>query len=87
MKNAPRVREVLEASGKVVAVFQGHSHRNDYREIAGIHYVTLVAMVEGSGAESNGYSVLDALPGGALRLTGFRMQRGHEFQPRTGRGR
>jgi 3',5'-cyclic AMP phosphodiesterase CpdA len=79
VKNAPRVREILERSGRVLAVFQGHSHKNDYREIAGIHYTTLVAMIEGSGAENNGYSVLDVLPGGALRLTGFRMQQSREL--------
>lgn len=75
VKNAARVREILERSGRVLAVFQGHSHDNDYREVGGIHYCTLVAMVEGSGAASNGYSLLEILPGDTLRLTGFRRQR------------
>jgi alkaline phosphatase len=74
VKNNGRVREVLEASKRVLAVFQGHSHQNDLREIAGIHYCTLVAMVEGSGLENNGYSLLDIEPDGTLRLTGFRRQ-------------
>ena len=56
VKNSAEVRNVLEASGNVLAVFQGHSHKNDPNEIGGIHYCTLVAMVEGSGAENNGYS-------------------------------
>ena len=51
VKNAADVRKVLEESGKVLAVFQGHSHKNDYKEIGGIHYCTLVAMIEGSGRE------------------------------------
>ena len=33
-------------SGKVLAVLQGHNHHNDYRDIAGIHYCTLAAMVD-----------------------------------------
>ena len=35
-----------------------HTHKNDHRDIGGIHYCTLVAMVEGSGAANNGYSVM-----------------------------
>jgi alkaline phosphatase len=77
VRNAPQIREALEASGKVLAVFQGHSHQNDYQEIAGIHYTTLVAMVEGAGAENNGYSYLDLHADGAIRLTGFRKQKSY----------
>lgn len=74
VRNAAEVRALLEKSGKVLAVFQGHSHKNDYQQIAGIHYTTLVAMVEGSGMENNGYSMLDIMADGSLRLNGFRRQ-------------
>ncbi len=74
VQNAPAVRSLLEKSGKVLAVFQGHSHKNDYQQIAGIHYTTLVAMVEGSGAENNGYSMLEVMADSSLRLKGFRRQ-------------
>jgi predicted phosphodiesterase len=74
VRNAAEVRALLEKSGKVLAVFQGHSHKNDYQQIAGIHYTTLVAMIEGSGAENNGYSLLDIMSDGSLRLNGFRRQ-------------
>ena len=74
VRNAAAVRKLLEAAGNVMAVFQGHSHKNDHREIGGIHYTTLVAMVEGTGEENNGYSTLDLLSNGALRLQGFRKQ-------------
>ena len=74
VKNNADVRKVLESSGTVLAVFQGHSHQNDLKEIGGIHYCTLVAMVEGSGAENNGYSLMDVEPDGTIRLTGFRRQ-------------
>jgi len=74
VRNAAEVRALLEKSGKVLAVFQGHSHKNDYQLIAGIHYTTLVAMVEGSGTESSGYTMLEVLADGSLRLNGFRKQ-------------
>ncbi len=74
VRNAAEVRSLLEKSGKVLAVFQGHSHKNDYQQIAGIHYTTLVAMIEGSGEENNGYSLLDIMADGSLRLNGFRRQ-------------
>ncbi|QDT45383.1 3',5'-cyclic adenosine monophosphate phosphodiesterase CpdA [Gimesia alba] len=74
VKNSSEVRKVLEQSGKVAAVFQGHSHRNHYSEIGGIHYCTMVAMVEGSGLSNNGYSTLDLLEDGSLVLNGFRKQ-------------
>ncbi|MEQ9411407.1 MAG: metallophosphoesterase [Fuerstiella sp.] len=74
VKNNAEVRRVLETSGQVLAVFQGHSHQNDVKLIGGIHYCTLVAMVEGSGPENNGYSLMDIEPDGTIRLTGFRKQ-------------
>lgn len=79
VKNCRAVRTVLEASGNVLAVLQGHSHQNDLNEIGGIHYCTLVAMVEGSGVENNGYSLLDLQPDGSIRLTGFRKQRDYSW--------
>jgi Similar to alkaline phosphatase phoA (EC 3.1.3.1) len=83
VKNCPEVRGLFERSGKVLAVFQGHSHQNDLTEIGGIHYCTLVAMVEGSGAENNGYSVMEIAPDGTIGLKGFRMQQGYDWK-RTG---
>ncbi|MBL8818164.1 MAG: metallophosphoesterase [Planctomyces sp.] len=74
IRNCPELRTIFEDSGKVLAVFQGHSHQNDLKDIGGIHYCTLVAMVEGSGAENNGYSVMEISKDGSIRLTGFRMQ-------------
>jgi alkaline phosphatase len=77
VKNAKAVRKQLEDSGKVLAVFQGHSHKNDYKEIAGIHYCVLVAMVEGSGRDNNGYSLMDIAADGGIRVTGFQKQKTH----------
>ena len=82
VKNSAEVRKVLEASGNVLTVFQGHSHQNDLKEIGGIHYCTLVAMVEGWGAENNGYSLMDITSDGTIRLTGFRKQTSHRWDRR-----
>lgn len=84
VKNSPQVRGILEAAGNVLAVFQGHSHQNDLKEISGIPYCTLVAMVEGSGAEHNGYALLEVDSGNHLRLHGFRKQQSHQWRQRTG---
>ncbi len=80
VKNSPEIRRILEEQGNVLAVFQGHSHKNDLKEIGGIHYCTLVAMVEGTGPENNGYSVLELAPQGTLKLTGFRQQQTRTWQ-------
>jgi predicted phosphodiesterase len=80
VRNAAEVRALLEKSHKVVAVFQGHSHKNDYQQIEGIHYTTLVAMVEGTGLESSGYTMLDVMADGSLRLQGFRRQAARELK-------
>jgi len=80
VKNNAEVRKVLESSEKVLAVFQGHSHQNDLKEIGGIHYCTLVAMVEGSGPENNGYSLMEIEPNGSIQLTGFRKQKPYKWE-------
>lgn len=78
VKNAPAVRAVLEAAN-VQAVLQGHSHKNDHNEINGIHYCTLVAMVEGAGPENNGFSTMQLHPGGTIAITGFVKQASYRW--------
>lgn len=81
VRNAPAVRRLLEKSGSVLAVFQGHNHVNDHKLIEGIHYVTLAAMVEGSGLASSGYSLLDLFPDGVLALRGFVKHQDRKLAP------
>lgn len=81
VKNASAVRRILEESGRVLAVFQGHSHQNDHQEIAGIHYCTLRAMVEGAGIENNAFTQVDVLAGGVMRVTGFDKQSHYQWKP------
>ncbi len=80
VRNCPNVRNIFEESGKVLTVFQGHSHQNDLKDINGIHYCTLFAMVEGSGAENNGYSIMNMSHDGTIRLTGFRKQTRYDWE-------
>ena len=81
VKNNTKVRQILESSGHVLAVFQGHSHKNELKNIAGIHYCTLVAMVEGAGLESNGFSVVEIQPDGTIVVTGAKKQKSYSWKP------
>jgi alkaline phosphatase len=71
LASSSQVRKVLEASGRVLAVFQGHSHHDEYSCLNGIHYCTLRALVEGSGPDHNACAVLNVYQDGTLRLDGF----------------
>jgi len=72
VNNAKEVRSILERSGKTLAVFQGHNHRGHYSRLAGIHYYTLKAMVEGSGSHNNAYAVVEIHEDGTISITGYR---------------
>ena len=79
VKNGPEVRKILEDSGKVLAVLQGHFHFGNYQEVGGLHYCTLQAVVEGSGADNNAYAMMEILPGDGIRITGFRKQKSYKW--------
>jgi len=83
VKNADDVRQILEESGKVLAVFQGHYHEGSYRLIEGIHYYTLKAMVEGPGPENNAYAVVDVLPDHNITVTGYRKAESRRMEAPT----
>jgi predicted phosphodiesterase len=74
VKQCVAIRSILEKSKKILAVFQGHSHKNELKTINGIPYCTLAAVVEGSGVENNSYSLLDVMNDGKLVLKGYRKQ-------------
>ena len=84
VKNAPEVRTILEQSERVQAVFQGHSHQNELQDINGIHYCTMVAMVEGDGMRNNGYSLVTLAKDGSIRVDGFARQASYEWKERLG---
>ena len=79
VKNGSEVRKILEASGKVLAVLQGHFHWGNYQEVGGLHYCTMSAIIEGSGPKNNAYAVMDILPGDIIRITGFRKQKSYRW--------
>jgi predicted phosphodiesterase len=72
VNNAADIRQILEQSGKVTAVFQGHHHEGSYSYIEGIHYYTLKAMVEGPGDENNSYAIVEIRPDRNIAITGYR---------------
>lgn len=80
IKNAGQVRELLEHSGKVLAVFQGHKHDGGDSEIGGIHYITLEAMVEGKGPENNRYYIAELDRNSILELIGYRLAKSRDFK-------
>ena len=80
IKNGAAIRTIFEESKKVLAVFQGHSHNNEYTDINGIHYCTMQAMVEGGTAEDNGFSVVDVMPDGSIRIDGFMKQKDYDWK-------
>ena len=70
--NRAEVRALLEASGKVLAVFQGHDHAGACSLIHGIHYYTLKSMIDGSGPENSAYARVEVHPDFSLTVTGYR---------------
>ena len=72
IRNRVDVREQLESSGKVLAVFQGHDHPGFYSLINGIHYYTLRAVVEGPGLENNAYAVVEVSRELDIAIIGYR---------------
>jgi predicted phosphodiesterase len=81
VKNAAEVRQILEQSGKVLAVFQGHRHDGGYSRIEGIHYYTLKAVVEGPGPENNSYAIVKVRPNMSITVTGYRKAVGKQLAP------
>ena len=81
VKNTSAVREILERSGKVLAVFQGHHHAGAYSNIGGVHYYTLKAVVEGHGRDNNAYAIVEMQRDRSLIVTGYRRASGIELTP------
>jgi len=65
--NAAEVRAILEKSGKVRCVFQGHLHEGSFREVNGIGYFTAKAAVMNDAAT---FACVEILSDGTARVTG-----------------
>lgn len=70
--NAVTARRILEDSGNVMAVFQGHYHEGDLSRIDNIYYYTLKSVVEGTGPENNNYAIVEIGNDMIIRIKGFR---------------
>lgn len=66
VKNAAKVRRLLEESGKVRAVLTGHQHNGGQDFVNGISYYTLAAMVSGAWPNSNSYAEAAIYPSGKI---------------------
>ena len=78
-RNAAEIRKILEDSGNVLIVFQGHEHAGALSRINRITYYTLKGMVEGSGAENNSYIIAEIGRDLSVRITGYRNAASGEF--------
>jgi hypothetical protein len=68
VENSPAIRTILETTGNVTHVFQGHRHEGSYTRVNGIHYMTFQAMLNcptpatgaptGSTGNGNNYSLV-----------------------------
>ena len=79
VNNARKVRKVIEESGKVQAVFQGHKHEGGCNVINDVLYFTLKAMVEGSGEINNSYSIVTVESNGEIKIEGYRKADDYEY--------
>jgi len=79
VKNAQAVRRILEKSGNVLAVLQGHDHKGVYAKTNGIHYFTLKALVDGATLKNNSYAIVTIARNGRLSLRGFGREKDQIF--------
>ena len=77
VRNAAEIRDVLEKSGKVKLVVQGHFHEGSFREVNGIGYFTSPASVL-NAAPANAFSLVEVFPSGGVRITGYHGAKGME---------
>jgi len=80
VQNAAEVRQILEQSGNVLCVLQGHVHEERYNLINGIHYYSVNAVVDGDGHENSAYMIVDVYKDGSLKIDGFRRATDREMK-------
>ena len=69
--NAAEVRRIIEESGKVRCVVQGHWHEGSFREINGVGYFSSGANVIDPASRANVFSLVEVYPSGGVRISGF----------------
>ncbi len=78
VNNSEEIRQLLESSGKVFCVLQGHKHEGDMNVINDILYFTQKAVVDGAGLENNSYSIVTLKKNGDLLIEGYRKAKSYE---------
>ncbi|MGN0853713.1 MAG: metallophosphoesterase [Kiritimatiellia bacterium] len=71
IRNAAEIRAILERSGKVSCVLQGHFHEGSFRDVNGIGYYTAKASVIGDAPEANAFALVEIDAGGRANIRGF----------------
>lgn len=71
--NAAAVRSILEASGKVIACFNGHDHVNERSVVNGIPYLDLNAATR-NDFPANAYAIVTIRTNGSIVVEGFGSQ-------------
>ena len=84
VKNAAQARAVLEKSGKVIAVLQGHRHEGGFSTINGIPYFTFRGLIEGAGPWNSAYSIVEVMPDLEVRVLGYRRAESRTFRAAAG---
>lgn len=75
VRNAAQVRAALEgAAPKILAVLQGHSHRNFLGDVNGVPYCVLRAMVEAAGPANNAAAVVEVFADRSIAVRGHFQQ-------------
>lgn len=70
VNNAEEIVSVLEESGNVFSVFQGHHHAGHYSFRNNIHYWTMKGMINGS-LPNNSFAVVEIDPDKNIYIDGF----------------
>lgn len=71
VNNSDEIVSLLENSGCVLAVFQGHHHAGHYSFRNKIHYWTMKGMIEGSLPENNSFAIVEVSSNGDISIDGF----------------
>jgi len=79
IRNAAEARTILETSGKVRCVFQGHEHAGRYTVRNGIHYYTVKGLIEGSGAQNTAFVVVKWSCDDRFDVVGYGREKGMQF--------
>lgn len=74
LRNTDQVRPVIEASGNVQAVIQGHYHVGLCTVLNGIPYFGATAMATGPGVDNNAFAIVSLYPNRRLSVEGFGRQ-------------